>query len=413
MLINFDRVLNFGLQAINIGARFLFIFFLAKYLDTSLVGYYGIFSATVSYALYFIGMDYYIYISRELIKKPPSERGGLLKGQAILSTTLFFVSVPIALIISFNLNWPENLVWWFFPILILEQFNQEMSRLLVILSEPISSSIVLFFRQGIWYIVIVIAMSIQPSTRNLNFVMVLWITAGLFAAMFAVWRLKQLKISGWDMPVDWNTLKEGVLLSLVFLVGTIALRGVLTFDRYWIERLIGIDAVGAYVLLLGVATTLIIFLESAIFSFSYPELIELNHKRQNQEARKLVNRLFRQTIILSVLFGTASWLTLPYLLAWIGDPIYNKYIYLYPWLFSAMMLNAVSMVPHYAMYARGKDMPIIFSHILAIIFFAIVTWFVSKTNPVLAVPIGLNFSFGLMLIWKVIAYSILCAGRKF
>ncbi len=411
MLIGINRFLNLALQFINIGARFLFIFFLAKYLDATMVGFYGIFVATVSYVIYFVGMDYYIYISREIIKRPLTERAILLKGQVILSISLYLVIVPILVLFLNNSNWPGNLVWWFLPILILEHFNQEMSRLLVVLSEPLSSSLVLFIRQGIWSLVMVISMAIEPNYRNLDFVMALWATAGLSAAMFAIWRLRQLEISGWYMPVDWHSLKDGIIVSLAFLVGTVAVRGVLTFDRYWIDLLIGIDAVAAYVVLLGVASTLIILLESAIFSFSYPELIDLNHKGKYQDAQKLVNWLFLQTIVLSILFGITSWLGLPYLLNWIGNPIYNEYIDLYPWLFTAIMFNALSMVPHYALFARGIDKPIIYSHVSAIIFFFIVTWLVSKMTPNLAVPIGLNSSFIIIFVWKIYAYFSLFAKK--
>jgi O-antigen/teichoic acid export membrane protein len=411
LLIGINRFLNLALQFINIGARFLFIFFLAKYLDATMVGFYGIFVATVSYVIYFVGMDYYIYISREIIKRPLTERAILLKGQVILSISLYLVIVPILVLFLNNSNWPGNLVWWFLPILILEHFNQEMSRLLVVLSEPLSSSLVLFIRQGIWSLVMVISMAIEPNYRNLDFVMALWATAGLSAAMFAIWRLRQLEISGWYMPVDWHSLKDGIIVSLAFLVGTVAVRGVLTFDRYWIDLLIGIDAVAAYVVLLGVASTLIILLESAIFSFSYPELIDLNHKGKYQDAQKLVNWLFLQTIVLSILFGITSWLGLPYLLNWIGNPIYNEYIDLYPWLFTAIMFNALSMVPHYALFARGIDKPIIYSHVSAIIFFFIVTWLVSKMTPNLAVPIGLNSSFIIIFVWKIYAYFSLFAKK--
>ena len=406
MVANSVRLLNSALQAVNLGIRFLFIFFLAKYLDPALVGYFGIFTATVSYTLYFVGLDYYIYVAREIIKKRPEERGQLLKGQALLSAILYVALTPMVLTFLFNSDWPEHLIWWFFPLVILEQFNQEMSRLLIVLSEPISSTVVLLIRQGAWSAVIIAAMVLNPDARNLDSVMGLWTTAGLLAAILAIWKLRQLKISGWHLPVDWNWIKKGVALSLAFLMGTLALRGVQTFDRYCLERIAGIEAVGAYILLLGIASTLLIFLESALFSFSYPELIQFNHDRNHRAAQKAVNRLFRQTFSLAILFAVASWLTLPYLLLWIGNPVYINAIDLYPLLLLAITLNAVSMVPHYALYARGIDKPIIYSHLASIICFVFTTWVTSSMNLTFAVPIGLCSAFALILVWKTAAYLI-------
>lgn len=406
MAINSVRLLNSAIQAINLGARFLFIFFLAKYLDPSLVGYYGIFAAAVSYTLYFVGLDYYIYVSREILKKSTEERGRLLKGQVALSAIMYLVLTPFAIFFLLNSGWPGHLVWWFFPILILEHFNQEMSRLLIVLSEPIRATVILFIRQGSWSVVMIAAMILDPDARSLELVMGLWTTAGLLAAFLAIWRLRQLGTSGWGKPVDWAWVKKGIVLSLAFLIGTLALRGVQTFDRYWLERLAGIEAVGAYVLLFGIASTLIIFLESALFSFSCPVLIKLSHEGEYRQAQKTVNRLFLQTVSIALIFGLTSWLALPYLLLWIGSEVYINSMNLYPWLLVAITMNAVSMVPHYALYARGTDKPIIYSHLVSIVIFLAVTWFFSKTNPTFAVPIGLNSAFAVILIWKTAAYLI-------
>ena len=68
------------------------------------------------------------------------------------------------------------------------------------------------------------------------------------------------------------------------------------------------------------------------------------------------------------------------------------------------MINALSMIPHFALYARGCDKPIIQSHIAALIFFLMATWMLSKQFSAQAVPMGLNLSFAVILIWKAVAY---------
>lgn len=412
MVNNAARLFNSAIQAANLGARFLFVFFLAKYLDPALVGYFGLFAATVSYALYFVGLDYYIYVAREIVKKKPEERGRLLKGQALLSAILYVLLMPITLIFLFNLNLPRRIIFWFFPILILEHFNQEMSRLLIVLSKPISSTVVLFFRQGAWSVAIAVAMMLNPDARNLDFIMGLWAVAGLIAASLSIWKLKELGITGWKLPVDWDWIKKGVVLSLTFLIGTLTLRGLQIFDRYWLEKLAGIEVVGAYVLLFGMANTLLVFLESALFSFSYPRLIQLNYDGNFREIRKIINKLYFQTLLLSVIFGIASWLVLPHLLIWIGNSVYIDAVDFYPVLLLAVIFNATSMVPHYALYACGVDGPIIKSHIASVVLFVFTTWIVSSTSPRFAVPIGLTSAFALIFVWKTIIYLMMISEKS-
>lgn len=412
MVANSTRLINIGLRGTTLGTRFLFIFLLAKYLDPASLGYYGIFAATVGYAMYFVGLDFYTYVSREIVKTPANRRGQLLKSQAILSAILYIVLLPPCIWLLSQYGWPDFLIWWFLPILLLEHFNQEISRLLIALSEQLVSSIILFIRQGSWAIVVIVFMYMDTSSRNLNLVMALWTAAGVAAACAGTWKLVQLKTRGWHLPTDWRWIRKGIAVSSAFLVATLAVRGFQTFDRYWLESLGNIEMVGAYVLLIGIASTLLAFLDAAVFAFAYPGLIQLNHQGSHEDARKQVRVLLLQTLLLSAIFGLASWIALPYLLAWIGNPLYQQMVHWYPWLLSAITINAVGMVPHYALYARGEDKPIIYSHVLALITFLVVTGLSIGAFGAFAVPIGLNAAFTSLLLWKAIAYASLVHKDK-
>lgn len=407
MVTNSTRFVNIGLRGSTLGVRFLFIFFLAKYLDPASVGYYGIFTATVSYAMYFVGLDFYTYVSREVVKTPAHQRGQLLKAQMVLSVLLYLAFLPLGIWLITKSSWPSYLLFWFLPILIFEHFNQEVSRLLIALSEQLSASVILFIRQGSWAVAIIVIMYFESSARNLNVVMALWATAGAAAALIGIWKLKQLKTAGWKLPFNWGWIRKGIGVSAAFLIATLALRGLLTFDRYWLEALGGIEMVGAYVLLIGIAGTMLTFLDAAVFAFAYPHLIQLNHENKWNEANKQIKILLIQTLALSCAFAALSWFILPYLLTWIGNPLYQQAAHWYPWLLAAMTLNAIGMVPHYGLYARGEDKPIIQSHIFALLVFVCTTALFSSTLHTLAVFIGLNAAFASILLWKSIAYVVL------
>lgn len=412
MVTNSDRLLNVGLRIATLGTRFLFIFFLAKYLDPASVGYYGLFTATVGYAMYFVGLDFYTYVSREIVKTPTNQRGQLLKGQMALSSILYLVFLPFGIWLLNQSGWPSYLIWWFLPILLLEHFNQEVSRLLIALSEQLTSSVILFVRQGSWAIAIIALMYVDPGARNLSVVMALWGLAGLAAAGIGIWKIKQLKTEGWALPIDWRWIKKGIAISAAFLIATLALRGVQTFDRYWLESLGSIEQVGAYVLLIGIAGTLLTFLDAAVFAFAYPNLIKLNHQHKHEEANKQVRLLLLQTLTMCALFGVTSWLVLPYFLEWIGNPFYQQTAHWYPWLLAAMTIYAISMVPHYALYARGADKPIIYSHIAALLGFVSTTALSSQLLGAGSVLVGLNTAFIVILLWKCTAYLNLIHREK-
>lgn len=409
---NSTRLINILLRGLTLATRFLFIFFLAKYLDPAQVGYYGLFTVTVGYAMYFVGLDFYTYVSREIVKTPPEQRGQLLKGQMALSGLLYLVFIPIGLWLIWKSGWPLYLVWWFLPILLLEHFNQEISRLLIALSQQLTSSVILFIRQGSWAIAIIALMYLKPDARNLNTIMYLWASAGVVSACIGIWKVKQLKTQGWKLPINWAWIKRGITVSVAFLLATLAVRGVQTFDRYWLEAIGSIEIVGAYVLLIGIASTLLTFLDAAVFAFAYPSLIQLNHKNNRLEAKKQVLVLLVQTIVLSGLFAAVSMAVLPYLLDWINNPIYKDSAHWYPWLLLAMIINAISMVPHYALYARGVDKPIIYSHIAGLLGFVIVSLLGTNALGAMSILLGLNSAFLIILLWKGLAYIQLIHNEK-
>lgn len=400
------RLLNIALQILTLGTRFLLIFYLAKYLDPALVGYYGLFVATVSYSIYFIGLDFYTYVTREVIKTHPEQRGQLLKGQVALSGLLYIAFLPFGIFFLYHSNWPSHLIWWFFPILLLEYLNQEIARFLVATSKQITASLILFVRQGSWVIVLISVLILHTPSRSLDTVIALWATGGVIAAMLGIWKVRQLRMGGWGIAIDWRWIRKGVGVSISFLIATLALRGIQTADRYWLEALGGVEMVGAYVILLGIASTLIAFLDAGIFAFTYPVLIKLEHQKAHAAAKAKVLQMLLQTLILSAIFSLCSWLVLPHLLGWIGNPIYLSVLHWYPWLLSAMVLNALSMVPHFGLYARGLDRQIILSHIGALVVFVVAVWILSQTYSVLAVPIGMNMAFGFILLWKASAYLL-------
>ena len=398
------RILNMLLRACTLGARFVFVFFLAKFLDAKAVGYYGLFTATVGYFLYLVGLDFYTYTTREILKAQHEQRGQMLKGQASLSALLYIVVVPLAVWMLPQAQWPSELLLWFFPILVLEHLNEEISRLLIALSEQITASLILFMRQGSWALAIVGLMAVNANMRHLQAVMACWLTAGLIAALLGVHKVKHLGMGGWRLPVNWVWVRKGASVSLSFLLATLALRGVQTIDRYWVQSLSNTETVGAYVLFLSIAGTLMVFLDAGVFAFAYPELIALHHKQQHTQAHRKVKQLLTYVLLAAAVFSGISWLLLPYLLQWINKPLYMQSIGLYPWLLLATAINALGMAPHYALYAQGRDKVIIGSHMGAMPVFVLAVWLLGQTMPTLAVPIGLVIFFSVILLIKAVAY---------
>lgn len=398
------KIINLGIRTLTLASRFLFIFFLAKFLTPQEVGLYGLVTASVAYSLYLVGLDFYTFTTREFASKDKKYWGGLLKDQALLSLGLYSIVLPtLSLIFVFGVL-PWNVAKWFFILVVLEHICQELTRLFVATSEQVAASIVLFLRQGTWALAVVAIMFADEYSRQLNVVFAAWVISCLLALAFSIFKLRSMGLGAWDSKIDRQWIWKGIKIAVPFLIATLAIRGVFTIDRYWLAHLAGLDIVGAYVLFIGISGTLMAFLDAGVFSFSYPSMINAANRQDEQLFSAKVREMIALTIIFCLVFLVISLLLLPYLLDWLGKEVYLNNYSIFYWLLAATIINAFSMIPHYGVYARKHDRAIIRSHIIALPIFIATSTLLSLLTAVYAVPIGLCITQLFILIWKLQAY---------
>lgn len=407
-----ERLINMTLRGMTLVSKFLLIFFLAKFLQPAEVGLYGLFVATLGYSLYLVGLDFYTYTTREILQRNRNEWGGLLYNQVALTFVLYTLFVPFLLLLFAVDMLPWHLAFWFFVLLVLEHCTQELMRLLITISEQITASLVLFLRSGAWAIIIVALMLVLPELRSLEVILFSWTVGGAVAALLAFLRLHRLGVGGWqEAKVDWSWIKRGIRIALPLLMATLAVRGLYTFDKYWLQVLAGQEILGAYVLFIGIANALMSFLDAGVFAFSYPTLITTFQQRQASEFKYELKRLLIQTIVLSCLFVVVALLLIDPLLQWLDRPLYIEQKGMFSWVLLGAFIFAIGMVPHYALYAQNQDRPIIQSHIASLIIFFSVTWFFSLHWSYIAIPLGLCIAFFSIALWKLYAFFRLTPAR--
>ncbi|WP_288365273.1 oligosaccharide flippase family protein [uncultured Marinobacter sp.] len=398
------RLTNLGLRGTTLVSKFLLIFMLARFLEPADLGLYGLITVTISYALYLVGFDFYIFTTREILKAAPEKRGQLLKSQLALSLILYAIFLPLTMgLFSLGLL-PWWLLPWFLALLVLEHITQELNRILVALQRQLIASWVLFFRAGAWCVAVVVIMYLNESSQHLTTVLTGWIAGSSVGLLVGVAVLWKIPMGGWLKAVDWGWLKKGLKIALPMLIATLALRGIYTVDRYWFETLAGLDVLGAYVLFIGMCMALLGFMDAGVFTFLYPAMISAHANDNAADFRKKFRQLAWQTVVLTGLFSAFAWLAVGPLLQWLDKPLYLEKINLFGWLLLANGLFVVGMIPHYGLYARGNDKPLIISHIAGLLVFLASTAFFAPVFAELAVPFGLISAFVFIMAWKTLQF---------
>lgn len=401
-----SKIINIGLRGLTLASKFLLIFFLARFLEPGELGLYGLISATVGYSLYLLGFDFYTYSTREMLRTHRDRWGGLLKSQVAMTLVVYAVMFPVLSFLFITGLLPMSVVGWFFALLVIEHLAQELGRLLVAMSEPLHASLVLFFRSGLWAAGLTALMLWDTKFRMLEYVLGSWVVGGILAVFLGFNKLRKKQIAGWHLQVDWNWIGRGLKVASALLVATLAIRSLFTIDRYWFESLVGVEVLGAYVLFVGICSALVSFLDAGVFAFIYPELISAHQARDHDRFRRGMRRLGKQTLLLTTGFSLTALLLIGPLIQWLGKPIFAEYAVLFPWLLFATGLYAIGMVPHFGLYAQGRDQSIIYSHIFGVLVFVLSAWVVSQGQKLVAVPVGLCVSFGIILLWKSWCYYL-------
>ncbi|WP_143075629.1 lipopolysaccharide biosynthesis protein [Desulfomicrobium apsheronum] len=388
------------LRGTTLVSKFALLFVLAKFLEPLEVGLYGLFSATIFYCLMALGFDFYTYSTRELIVTDKKKWAAMLRDQGIFYTITYTILIPASFLIFWIGFLPWELVFWFFPLLALEHVAQEINRLLVAISEPLWASVILFIRHGCWAFMTAVILWIFPEQRHLTFVLAAWTLGVSSACILGFIRLRNLDSISLKLPVDWKWIKKGIKVAFPFLLATLSLRALYTFDRYWVEAISGLEVLAAYVFFAGIANAIMSFLDAAVFSFTYPELIAAVGRKDTKGFKAQLRRMGIQTTLLAFTVSAAAIILTGPIIHWIKRDVYSQHLPLLFWTIFATAISAISMIPHYGLYALRQDRSIIVSHLFSLPIFFIATIALSQFYDTISIPISLAITFSFLFIFK-------------
>lgn len=359
---------NLLLRSLTLLSKFILMFFMARYMAPEDLGIYGLMTVTISISLYFLGMDFYIFNTRELLAQEEQDRGRLVRDQIVFHLLVYVFVLPLLLFIfAFGfLSW--KYVGWFYALLVLEHLAQEANRLFITLSRPMMANVVLFLRSGIWVYAVLVVIITNEHARNLKIIWFGWILGLLLCLILSAYALRYLDWhKSWKHPVDWNWIRSGVLSSLPFLGSTIALKGIEYADRYFILIFSGEAIVGVYTFYINITNIVQIFVSTGIIMILYPEIIKAYQDGEMEKYRFLMRRLCFGTIGGSVILSFVVAIGIQPIILLINKQIYMHYLTAYWVLLISGIVSLIGQIPHYALYVRRKDGEILLSTIIALV----------------------------------------------
>lgn len=404
---NINRILNIFLRGGTLAAKFGLLAVLAILLPPADVGYYGLLTASIGWTMYLVGWEFYTFSMREIIGRGSSGMREIVRDQSVLYGLTYILVTPVFLLALAAGILPIQYGGWFALLLVLEHLGLEVGRILIALSRPLMAGVMLFLRGGAWCIVVAIVLAVSPALRQLDFVFACWTagsTAGLIVGVASLWRMSGGQAFN---AINWRWIVNGLGIALPLMLGSLAVRGIFTFDRFWVEAIGGASVLGAYVLFVGVATAVLSFVDAGIVDFAYPRVVRAARSGAGADFSREMRRLEWSVGAAVLILSLGCWLGFTLFIGFLPNPIYAEHIYLLPPIVLAIALYGISTVPHVALYAHGRDSVIVASQLVGLGVFVLTAVATQSNMGVGGVPFALVAAFAVILFWKAAGYLVL------
>jgi O-antigen/teichoic acid export membrane protein len=361
-------LVNVSLRGITVVSRFALIVYLARYVAPEELGVWGLVAVTIAISLYFQGLDFYMYNSRELLAAEPGKRPQLIRDQAALHGMAYIIVLPALTIVfaSGTIDW--RYAGWFYLLVIVEHLAQESVRLLFTLSRPTLANTVTLLRSGLWILVAVGLSYVLPSLRHLWFFWMCWAAGAAVGVGLTAYALRGLPWrDALAAKVDWRWIRGGLRVSLPFMMATLSFLLIQYADRYFLQHFWGEAKVGIYTFFAGIANVVHVFVLTGVVTILYPRLIESYQKSKLDDYAFNMRRLIIGTLIAIVILGSGVVLFIHPVLGLVRKVLYEEHVgVLYIMLATASLL-CLSYIPHYALFVRMQDRTIIRSTVAALV----------------------------------------------
>lgn len=388
-------------------SKFLLIIVIAKLLPLSELGIYGLLVAGISFAVLFVGFDYYIFSNRELLSVRKNKWSNIIVNQVYAYIPLYLLFFPLSIIVYYSKLIPEGYFVWFLVLVVIEHVSLELNRLLNTMQKQLFASIVLFLRSGVWVWLIIPVMLYLKDYRTLDTVLFAWLLGGLLSIIFGTTVIsKSIKEWKFNKP-QYKWIFNGYKAGLMFIFGTLAFTAISTGDRFFLEKLMSKDIVGIYTFFTTLTIGATAFIHAGVIVFISPKIISAYRKRKFYKYQQLM-RLFLKELLISVFIMVCILLFLmPFVIEWLDKDYYFEYYNVFYIILATSVLVVLRSYLDTYLYAAKKDKFTILSNISAFVVFIlllILFYYYNDNLAVYKVSQAVLITFSWLLLVKLMGF---------
>jgi O-antigen/teichoic acid export membrane protein len=396
-----------GLRVITLLSKFILTFYLSRTLATSDLGVFALMITTVAIVIYLLGMEFYVYNLRELPGRTLFEQVCQLRDQVIFQLAVYLLILPLCWLVFTHKILPWSVLPWFYVLVITENISQEGYKVLLALSRPLVANIVLFFRTASWIYLLLIYGTLFHRAVALNTVWMAWLIGNACSLVLLVALLAKMPWrKAFGTSINWSKMFRGVKVSWIYMAILISYLATFYSGRYVLQAFAGDQMVGIFFFYVSVTAIVQTFTEAGAYVILQPRLIAAYRRGSFDQYRELFRQLTGGIIVTSLVVSLGLLATFRFILALMKKTTFDQYYYLFPILLVAVVIQCFSLIPHTALFVRGKDLQILAIQCFAMVFTIAANYFLIGRLQIIGAAYASLLSAAVLLVGKL----LLCAA---
>ena len=351
-----QKIINLLLRLLAMGAKFLLVIFIGKYLSSEALGEYGLFFSTITIAIFFLGMDFYVFNTREIIAtSEKNKKAILIRDQFIFYIFTYIIILPLLIVVFFLNIIDFKYMILFYLVLVAEHISQEFYRLFITLSRQTLATFLLFIRSGIWiYVLVAVWVLDLGNLKNLKFVYIGWLFGAFLSVAIGIFYLiKDYGLNNFKGKINFTWIKSGLKISMPFFMGTIAYKIVEFSNRYIIDFFMSKSDVGVFTFFANIANALQTIVYTLVIMMYYPKIIAAY--QSGSETATLIKNFTKETILYSMICSVVIAISIYPILGFLNKTEFFENLPIFWILLISILFANLSLVPHYQLFAMKKD----------------------------------------------------------
>ena len=350
-----ERVRSLLLRGISLGAKFLLLVIMGRFLPLDDIGRYGLVVATVNILSRLAGAEFYTFTNRALVTAEEPERWPIVNGLALLVGVGLIISAPVCWLLT---RFMDLGIRWLLlvGILVANQVGAEAARILVAVGQPVRSYLVSALVNGVWPLMLIALWAVVPGTGTLGSIWIAWMAG---AAVGSAWGVAEV-LRSIRAPYHAGTpgaawVREGLRTAGFFLAAAAGLRAIEFADRFIVHFFLGTAAVGVYTYYASFSKLTFELPSAMVLVPMFPEMVSVMQRGPRERARRTLGRLTRRSVALSMASIPVLFVGL-----WVATRLLDRpEIWTSPSAYAFLLLGGVAFAAsqggHHALYGVGRD----------------------------------------------------------